>query len=113
MCIRDRTIPVDGPRVAPRLPDQVSPYVRAELDKATETWGIPNNLARTMACHPALALTEIDYANAFIFMEKTYAETPKPGAEKSGQTVLFPTAGFVDRITKELIICLLYTSRCV
>jgi hypothetical protein len=100
------TIPVDGPRVAPRLPDQVSPYVRAELDKATETWGIPNNLARTMACHPALALTEIDYANAFIFMEKTYAETPKPGAEKSGQTVLFPTAGFVDRITKELIITL-------
>jgi hypothetical protein len=39
-------------------------------------------------------------------MEKTYAETPKPGAEKSGQTVLFPTAGFVDRITKELIITL-------
>jgi hypothetical protein len=100
------TIPVDGPRVRPRLPDQVSPYVRAELDKATDTWGIPNHLARTMACHPELALTEVDYANSFIFMERFYAETPKPGAETSGQTVLFPTAGFVDRVTKELVITL-------
>jgi len=97
-------MPKDGPRVQPRLPEQVSPYVRAELDKATEVWGIPNHLARTMACHPLLAKTEVDYANSFIFQKNVYAEIPHPG--KPGSTVLFPEAGFVDRVTKELVISL-------
>src|SRR5579871_1858701 len=97
-------MPKDGPRVPPRLPEQVSPYVRAELDKATEVWGIPNHLARTMACHPLLAKTEVDYANSFIFQRNVYAEMPRPG--KPGETVLFPEAGFIDRVTKELVISL-------
>ncbi len=100
------TMPADGPRVAPRLPEQVSPYVRAEFDKAMETWGIHNHLVRTMGAHPLLALTEVDYANSFIFQTDTYAQIPKPGAETSGASVLFPQAGFIDRVTKELAITL-------
>lgn len=100
------TMPVDGARVLPRLPTQVAPEVRAEFDKAMETWGIHNNLVRTMGAHPALALTEVDYANSFIFLTENYAEIPRPGAEASGATVLFPRAGFIDRITKELVITL-------
>lgn len=99
-------VPLDGPRVTPRRPEQVSEFVRAEFDKAMETWGIHNNLIRTLGCHPRLALTEVDYANAFIFEKNTFAETPKPGAETSGQVVLFPSSGFVDRVTKELVISL-------
>ncbi len=87
----------------PRDPSEVNPYVRSELDKATDTWGIPNHLARTMACHPMLALTEIDYANSFIFKENEFVEIPRPGKTGDGN-VLFPSAGFVDRITKELVI---------
>lgn len=99
-------VPADGPRVTPRRPEQVSAFVRAEFDKAMETWGIHNNLIRTLGCHPQLALTEVDYANAFIFEKNTFAETPRPGAEGSGQVVLFPSSGFVDRVTKELVISL-------
>jgi hypothetical protein len=98
-------VPNDGPRVEPREPDQVSAYVRAELNKATEVWGIPTNYVRTLACHPLLAKTAIDYANAFVFQERVYAEIPRPG--RAGETVLFPEAGFIDRVTKELVITLL------
>ncbi|HEX3880498.1 MAG TPA: hypothetical protein VHW24_26130 [Bryobacteraceae bacterium] len=100
------TVPADGPRVAPRRPEQVSAEVRAEFDKAMETWGIHNHLVRTMGAHPSLALTEVDYANSFIFQTENYAEIPKPGAESPGASVLFPKAGFIDRITKELVITL-------
>jgi len=101
------TIPVDGPRVQPKTPDQVSVYTRAEYDKAAETWGIPNNLSRTMGCHPQLSLTEVDYANSFIFQTNIFAGIPRPGAAPdSGESVLFPSAGFVDRVTKELVITL-------
>jgi hypothetical protein len=99
----DLIVPKDGPRVRPRDPSEVNSYVRSELDKATDTWGIPNHLARTMACHPMLALTEIDYANSFIFKENEFIQIPKPGKPADG-SVLFPSAGFVDRITKELVI---------
>jgi len=78
--------------------------VRAELDKATDVWGIPNHLARTMACHPLLCKTEVDYANSFIFQKGVYAEMPRPG--KLDETILFPEAGFIDRVTKELVISL-------
>ena len=98
----DLIMPTDGPRVSPRTPEQVNANVRAELDKATETWGIPNNLARTMACHPRLAQTEIDYVNSFIFDENVFGEIPRPGNLED--TVLFPQVGFVDRVTKELVI---------
>jgi hypothetical protein len=99
-------VPKDGPRVAPRRPEQVNAYVRAEFDKAMETWGIHNNLARTMGCHPLLALTEVDYANSFIFQKNVFVDIPRPGKETSGETVLFPAAGFIDSVTKELMITL-------
>jgi len=110
----DLKIPIDGPRIAPRLPEQVNADIRAEYDKATQTWGIPNNLVRTMACHPRLALTEVSYANAFIFDDGAYITLPKPGSHESGETVLFPSAGFIDRVTKELalsVVSLLNRSR--
>ena len=97
-------VPADGPRVRPREPEETSPYVRAELHKATEVWGVPTHFARTLACHPMLAKAAIDYANAFIFQERVYAEIPRPG--RPGETVLFPEAGFIDRVTKELVISL-------
>jgi hypothetical protein len=50
-----------------------------------------------------LALTEVDYANSFIFKESEFIEIPKPGRPTSGN-VLFPSAGFIDRVTKELVI---------
>ncbi len=106
------TIPKDGPRIAPLASgtrtfpateaDRVSPYVRTEYDKSIHTWGIPNNLIRTMAWLPRLALTEVDYANSFIFDERVYSQIPSP--EDPTKTVLFPEAGFVDRVTKELLI---------
>jgi hypothetical protein len=67
-------------------------------------WGVPNNYVRTLACHPALAKAAIDYANAFVFQERVYAEIPRPG--RPGESVLFPEAGFIDRVTKELVISL-------
>src|SRR6185503_19935975 len=97
-------MPKTGPRVAPLPPSAVSPYVVAEYDKSVRTWGIPNNLIKTMACLPQLALTEVDYANSFIFDEGTLIHWPRPGASERSETVLFPSAGFVDRVTKELLI---------
>lgn len=106
------TLPSDGPRVPPlgtgtrtfpsTAPDEVNPYVRTEYDKSIHTWGIPNNLIRTMAWLPRLALTEVDYANSFIFDENVYSIIPCPGTPAT--RVLFPEAGFVDRVTKELLI---------
>lgn len=110
----DLTIPKDGPRVAPRLPEQVNADMLAEYDKTVRTWGIPNNLMRTMACQPRLGLTEVDYANSFIFDEGSYVTIPRPGSHQAGETVLFPAAGFIDRVTKELalsIVSLLNRSR--
>lgn len=98
----DLIMPSDGPRVGPLSRKQVSPYVLAEYDKSIHTWGIPNNLIRTMACLPQLGLTEVDYANSFIFDEGVIAGWPDPA--NPDRTVPFPMAGFVDRVTKELII---------
>lgn len=98
------TIPTDGPRVHPLPPDSVNAYVRSEYDKTVNTWGIPNNLVRTMGWHPGLALTEVDYANSFIFDEGLYTTIPMPGSASPGESVPFPQAGFVDRVIKELVI---------
>lgn len=101
----DLNIPSDGPRIEPRKPEDVNPTLRSEYDKARNTWGIDNNLMRTMGCHPRLAMTEVNYANAFIFDEGVFEQVPKPGRTASSQeTVLFPSAGFIDRVTKELVI---------
>lgn len=96
------TIPKTGPRIPPLQKPNVGPYVRAEYDKSIYTWGIPNNLIKTMAWLPRLAMTEVDYANSFIFDVDLFADWPSPD-DPSGN-VLFPQAGFVDRVTKELII---------
>jgi hypothetical protein len=95
-------IPNESARVEPRPPGQVNSEVLAEYEKTVRTWGIPNNLIRTMAAMPQLALTEVDYANAFIFDVDKFCMWPQPG--NSNQQVPFPTAGFVDRGTKELVI---------
>lgn len=98
----DLKMPKGGPRVDPLLPDQVNSNVVAEYEKTVRTWGIPNNLIRTMAAMPQLALTEVDYANAFIFDTNTFTDWPKPGS--TNEMVKFPKADFVDRVTKELAI---------
>lgn len=97
-------LPAGGARIKPRLREQINADMRAELDKTIETWGIPNNLFLTMACHPQLALTEVDYANAFIFDRGKYTTIPRPG--KPQEEVLFPVAGFVDPVTKEITLSL-------
>lgn len=96
------TIPKESARVQPRPPEQVNSDVLAEYEKTVRTWGISNNLIRTMAAMPQLALTEVDYANAFIFDVDKFCMWPQPG--NPDERVLFPTAGFVDRSTKELVI---------
>ena len=96
-------LPSTPPRVPPLAPEAVNAYVKSEYDKSVNTWGIPNNLIRTMGWLPRLALTEVDYANSFIFDSGTYSLWPRPGDPK-GTPVLFPEAGFVDRVTKELVI---------
>jgi len=55
-----------------------------------------------MAWHPRLALTEVDYANSFIFDDQAFGAWPAFGG--GSQNVMFPQAGFVDRVTKELVI---------
>lgn len=93
----------DGPRVEPRQPHEVSVEMVAEYEKARWRWGIHNNLMKTMAGFPQLGFTEVDYANSFIFDGGTWVDWPLPG---EGKTVKFPTAGFIDRVTKELVISL-------
>jgi len=100
----DLIIPRSGPRVTPLSPQQVNPTVRAEFEKTVVTWGIPNNLIRTMARFPQLALTEVDYANSFIFDDGPYIVWPRPGSQDPSVNVLFQAAGFIDPITKELVI---------
>jgi len=95
-------MPSGKSRIPARGLQELNPYLKSEDGKTVNTWGIPNNLFRTMAWHPRLALTEVDYANAFIFDDASYTACPsfdgRPG------NVLFPEAGFVDRVTKELVI---------
>ncbi len=95
-------MPKTGARIPPLQKASVGPYVRAEYDKSIYTWGVPNNLIKTMAWLPSLALTEVAYANSFIFDVGTYAPWPDP--EDAKKNVIYPLAGFVDRVTKELVI---------
>lgn len=93
-----------GPRV-PVLPaGRTEARVRTEFDRSIRDWGIPSNLFRTMAWLPGLALTEVEYANSFIFDAPRYAPAPRPPGDPDGESVLFPQGGFVDRVTKELVI---------
>jgi hypothetical protein len=98
----DLVMPKITPRVSPLGKSGVNDYVKSEYDKSLNTWGIPNNLIKTMAWLPQLALTEVDYANSFIFDVDSYGPWPDPAG--TGSNVMFPLAGFVDRVTKELVI---------
>lgn len=100
----DLVIPKDDARVTPRLPEQVNPDMQVEYEKARIRWGIPDNLIRTMGCHPQLTLTEIDYINSVAFDTGSFVTIPDPS--QPNKQVLFPASGFVDRITKELCISL-------
>ena len=42
-----------------------------------------------MAAMPQLALTEVDYANAFIFDTGLFTDWPKPKGKVAGKTVRF------------------------
>lgn len=94
------------PLVMPRLPDVVNQQVQSAYEKARVHWGIPNNLIRTMGAHPGLVKTEIDYINSVAFDEGQYTRLPNPDKHSPLKTVLFPVSGFVDRVTKELVISL-------
>lgn len=95
-------VPKERPRVEPRLPEQVNPDMQVAYEKARIRWGIPDNLIRTMGCHPQLTLTEIDYINGIAFDTGEFKTIPDP--RDPSKTVLFPASGFVDRVTKELCI---------
>ncbi|MER6154470.1 hypothetical protein ABT147_02890 [Streptomyces sp. NPDC001868] len=93
-----------GSRV-PVLPaGRTEARVRTEFDRSIRDWGIPSNLFRTMAWLPGLALTEVEYANSFIFDAPRYTPAPRPPGDPDGESVLFPQGGFMDRVTKELVI---------
>ena len=100
----DLKLPSDGPRVPPLSPQQVDEYVLSEYDKSLRTWGIPNNLIRTMSWLPRLGLTEVDYVNSFLFDLGFHGLWPRPGGTDPKDKVLFPQAGFVNRVTKELVV---------
>jgi hypothetical protein len=100
----DLKMPNDGPRVPPLSPQQVDEYVLSEYDKSMRTWGIPNNLIRTMSWLPRLGLTEVDYVNSFLFDLGFHGLWPRPGGTDPKDRVLYPQAGFVNRVTKELVI---------
>lgn len=110
--MRKLVMPKEPSRVQPRSVEDLNAELQSEWDKTIRTWGIPNHLYATMCCQPQLGLTEVDYANSFIFDEGGFTTLPLPGDRK--RRVLFPTAGFVDRVTKELalsIVSLLNRSR--
>jgi alkylhydroperoxidase family enzyme len=79
-------------RVRPLQIDEVDDYTASAYWQGTLTWGhFPNNLMKMMGHCPSLAITEVAYANAFIFDTDVF---------NNGR--LF--AGFLDRPMKELLI---------
>lgn len=96
-------LPTTGTRVPPLPRERMHADVEAAYDLSIETWGLPSNLFRTMAYHPALAITEVPYANSIIFDTGTHIDIPNPDTGLGG-TVRYPTSGFLDRVTKELVI---------
>ncbi len=79
-------------RIRPLQIDEVDDSVAAAYAHAQWTWGhFPNNLMKVMGHCPQLAITEVDYANSFIFDIDMF---------KQGRQY----AGFLDRPLKELAI---------
>lgn len=79
-------------RIRPLQIDEVDRYTAAAYRQAEITWGgFRNNLVKTMGYCPSLTITEIPYANSFIFDRDVM---------NAGNQV----AGFLDRPLKELCV---------
>jgi alkylhydroperoxidase family enzyme len=79
-------------RIRPLQIDEVDDYTASAFRHGELTWGhFPNNLMKVMGHCPSLAITEVPYANSFIFDIDVF---------NNGK--LF--AGFLDRPLKELCI---------
>ena len=79
-------------RIRPLQIDEVDDYTAAAYKQGELTWGhFPNNLMKMMGHCPLLAITEVPYANSFIFDVDIF---------NNGRQF----AGFLDRALKELVI---------
>jgi alkylhydroperoxidase family enzyme len=79
-------------RIRPLQIDEVDDYTASAYWQGTLTWGhFPNNLMKVMGHCPSLAITEVAYANSFIFDIDVF---------HNGKQF----AGFLDRPLKELLI---------
>jgi alkylhydroperoxidase family enzyme len=79
-------------RIRPLQIDEVDDYTAAAYRQGELTWGhFPNNLIKMMGHCPSLAITEVPYANSFIFDIDVF---------NHGRQY----AGFLDRPLKELCI---------
>lgn len=79
-------------RIRPLQIDEVDDYVASAYKQGELTWGhFPNNLMKVMGHCPSLAITEVPYANSFIFDIDVFVN----GRQH---------AGFLDRALKELVI---------
>ena len=79
-------------RIRPLQISDVDDYTASALKHGELTWGhFPNNLMKVMAHCPSLAITEVPYANSFIFDIDVF---------NNGKQF----AGFLDRPLKELCI---------
>lgn len=79
-------------RIRPLQINEVDDYTAAAYKQGELTWGhFPNNLMKVMGHCPQLAITEVSYANSFIFDVDLY---------NNGKQF----AGFLERPLKELLI---------
>ncbi|TSA13464.1 MAG: hypothetical protein D4R73_00870 [Deltaproteobacteria bacterium] len=79
-------------RIRPLQIDEVDMYTAAAYRHGEITWGgFPNNLMKVMGHCPSLAITEVAYANAFIFDIDAFIDGKQ-------------LAGFLERPLKELCI---------
>ncbi|MFA4973028.1 MAG: hypothetical protein WC683_10460 [bacterium] len=79
-------------RIRPLQIDEVDDYTAAAYRQGELTWGhFPNNLMKVMGHCPSLAITEVPYANSFIFDIDVFNQGKQ-------------FAGFLDRPLKELCI---------
>jgi alkylhydroperoxidase family enzyme len=77
-------------RIRPLQIDDVDDHTAAAYKHGELTWGhFPNNLMKMMGHCPQLAITEVDYANSFIFDVDRFLDGKQ-------------FAGFLDRPLKEL-----------
>jgi alkylhydroperoxidase family enzyme len=79
-------------RIRPLQIDEVDDYTASAYKQGELTWGhFPNNLMKMMGHCPQLAITEVPYANSFIFDIDVFNHGKQ-------------FAGFADRPLKELMI---------